>query len=145
MPLTTWHPGAVPLEINRSLVIPDAELDWKYTTSGGPGGQHANKSSTRVQLSWSIADSAVLTASMRERLQSKLGDVVRADVDDHRSQLRNRDVALERIGDKVREALRRERPRTKTRPTRASQRRRVEGKRRASLTKRLRQKPKSWD
>ncbi|MDB9846410.1 aminoacyl-tRNA hydrolase, partial [Acidimicrobiales bacterium] len=74
------------IEINQSLVIPDTELDWKYTTSGGPGGQHANKSSTRVHLSWNIAESEVLNEGLRARLQSKLGDVVRADVDDNRSQ-----------------------------------------------------------
>ncbi len=61
----------MPIEINQSLVIPDAELDWKFTTSGGPGGQHANRSSTRVQLSWNIVESAVLSDSVRNRLQTK--------------------------------------------------------------------------
>jgi ribosome-associated protein len=135
----------MPIEINQSLVIPDAELDWKFTTSGGPGGQHANRSSTRVQLSWSIVDSAVLSASLRNRLQSKLGDVVRADVDDHRSQLRNKDIAAERIADKVKAALVQQRKRRPTKPSKGSQRRRLEGKKRDSKTKKLRKKPTNWD
>ena len=133
------------IEINQSLVIPDAELDWKYTTSGGPGGQHANRSSTRVQLSWNIAESGAIGESMRDRLATKLGDVVRVDVDDHRSQTRNKDVAAERLAGKVRGALVRPRNRKATKPTRGSQRRRLEGKKRKSQTKKLRQKPKNWD
>lgn len=135
----------MPIEINPSLEIPDAELDWKFTTSGGPGGQHANKSSTRVQLSWNIADSAVLDDGLRATLTSKLGDVVRADVDDHRSQLRNRDLAEERLGDKVRGALVRKKKRKPTKPSRGAQRRRLEGKKRKSQTKKMRQKPTNWD
>lgn len=135
----------MPIEINDSLEIPDDELDWKYTTSRGPGGQHANKASTRVQLVWDIASSSTLTEGLRQRLTAKLGDTVRVDVDDHRSQGRNRDIAAERLGDKVRAALVRPRARRKTKPSRASQRRRVEGKRRKSETKKLRQKPAAWD
>ena len=133
------------IEVNQSLVIPDAELDWKYTTSGGPGGQHANRSSTRVQPSWNIAESTVLTEGVRARLQAKLGDVVRADVDDHRSQLRNKDVAVERLTDKIRAALVQQRKRKATKPSRGSQRRRLDGKKRDSQTKKLRQKPTRWD
>ena len=133
------------IEINQSLVIPDAELDWKFTTSGGPGGQHANRSSTRVQLSWNIAESAVLSDSVRNRLQTKLGDVVRADVDDHRSQLRNKDTALERLADKVKAALIQQRKRRPTKPSKGSQRRRLDGKKRDSQTKKLRKKPTNWD
>ncbi len=133
------------IEINQSLVIPDTELDWKYTTSGGPGGQHANKSSTRVQLSWNIAESEVLNEGVRARLQSKLGDVVRADVDDNRSQLRNKDLAAERLAAKVRAALVQQRKRKATKPSRGSQRRRLDGKKRDAKTKKLRQKPTRWD
>jgi len=135
----------MPIEVNSSLTIPDAELEYKFTTSRGPGGQHANRSSTRVQLSWSIAESQVLSASMRDRLRSKLGDVVRADVDDHRSQSRNREAAAERIADKIRSALVRQRSRRATKPTRGSQRRRVEAKKRRSQTKAMRRNPRSWD
>lgn len=135
----------MPIEINQSLVVPDAELDWKYTTSGGPGGQHANRSSTRVHLTWNIAESAVLTGETRSRLLSKLGAVVRVDVDDHRSQLRNRDVAAERLAEKVRAALVRPRKRKATKPSRGAKRRRLEGKKQRSNTKKLRQKPTRWD
>jgi len=135
----------MPIEINQSLVIPDAELDWKYTTSGGPGGQHANRSSTRVQLTWNIAESGVVNQSQRDRLISKLGDVVRTDVDDHRSQLRNKDTAADRLADKVRAALVQQRKRKKTKPSKGAQRRRLEGKKRKSQTKKLRQKPTRWD
>ena len=135
----------MPIEINPSLEIPDAELDWKYTTSGGPGGQHANKASTRVQLSWSVIDSAALTDKDRSRLLSKLGDVVRVDVDDHRSQLRTQDIATERLADKVKAALIRKRLRKPTKPSRGAQRRRLESKKRRGQKKELRKKPTRWD
>jgi len=135
----------VPVEINPSLEIPDAELDWKFTTSGGPGGQHANRSSTRVQLTWNIEESTVLDDGLRATLISKLGPVVRVDVDDHRSQMRNKTLAGERLAEKVRAALVRKPKRKKTKPSRGAQRRRLEGKRRKSETKRMRQKPTSWD
>ena len=135
----------MPIEINQTLVVPDAELEWKYTTSGGPGGQHANRSSTRVQLSWNITDSAVLTEGTRGQLTKKLGDIVRVDVDDHRSQLRNKDVAADRLAEKVRGALVRPRKRKATKPSKGAQRRRLEGKKRNAQTKKLRQKPTRWD
>ena len=135
----------MPLEINPSLVIPDAELDFKYTTSGGPGGQHANRSSTRVQLSWNIADSAAPNDTDRTRLLAKLGEVVRVDVDDHRSQLRNKDIAAERLAEKVREALVRKRKRKATKPSRGAKRRRLEKKKQRGQTKALRKKPSRWD
>lgn len=133
------------IEVNSSVVIPDAELNWRFTTSGGPGGQHANRSSTRVQLSWNIAESAVLNQSTRDRLLARLGDVVRVDVDAHRSQLRNKDVAAERLAEKVRDALVEQRKRKATKPSRGAQRRRLESKRRTSQTKKLRKKPTRWD
>lgn len=135
----------MPIHVNKSLTIPDAELNVTYTTSRGPGGQHANKASTRVQLSWNIAESQVIPEGVRARLVEKLGDVVRADVDDHRSQTRNREIATERIADKVRGALVQQRKRRATKPSRNSQRRRVEGKRRDAKTKALRKKPNRWD
>lgn len=135
----------MPIEINSGLVIPDAELDYKFTTSGGPGGQHANKASTRVQISWSVADSAVLTENDRAWLTDKLGATVRVDVDQARSQARNRDLAAERLAEKVRTALVRPRRRKATKPSRGAKARRLAGKRRTSETKRLRQRPSSWD
>lgn len=140
-----WHPGRVPIRVNDHLTIPDAELDWRFTTSRGPGGQHANRSSTRVQLAWDIAESGMLDDRTRERLVERLGPVVRADVDDHRSQTRNREAAAERLAEKVRRALVRQKKRRDTRPSRSSQRRRVDAKRRRSQTKAMRRKPSSWD
>ena len=135
----------MPIEVNGSLTIPDAELEWKFTTSRGPGGQHANKASTRVQLAWDISQSSAIGDGYRPRLMDKLGPVVRADVDDHRSQQRNREAAAERLGDKVRAALVRQAPRRATKPTKGSKRRRVEAKRRKSQTKAMRKKPNRWD
>lgn len=131
----------MPIHVNSSLVIPDAELDWKFSASGGPGGQHANRSNTRAELTWDVAGSAVLTGTKRELLTSKLGSSVRIVSDEHRSQTRNREAAEERLGERVREALKQDRPRRATKPTKGSKRRRVEGKRRTSQTKKLRGKP----
>lgn len=133
------------IAVNSRLTIPDAELDWRFTTSGGPGGQHANRASTRVQLAWDISESGILDDKTRRRLVDALGPTVRVDVDDHRSQQRNRELAAERLGDKVRAALAPRRKRRPTRPTAGSRRRRLESKRRRSETKRLRRKPKRWD
>jgi len=135
----------VPIEINSGLIIPDAELDWKFTTSGGPGGQHANKASTRVQVSWNITDSAVLRSADRALLIEKLGDTVRVDVDEARSQARNREIAAKRLAEKVQGGLVRPRRRKATRPSRASKARRIEGKRRTAEKKRLRKRPTGWE
>lgn len=135
----------MPIAVNSRLTIPDVELDWRFTTSGGPGGQHANRASTRVQLAWDIAASEVLDDGTRRRLVDALGPAVRVDVDQHRSQQRNRDLAAERLATKVREALAPRRKRRPTRPTAGSRRRRLEGKRRRSETKKLRRKPNRWD
>ncbi len=127
------------------FVIPDHELDLKYTTSGGPGGQHANKTSSRVQLRWSIVDSVVLTDHLRTRLTAAFGDVVRVEVDEARSQLRNREEAEKRLAERLSDALVTKRKRRPTRPSRSSQRRRVESKRRDARTKAMRRKPTAWD
>lgn len=133
------------IEVTPSLHVPDSELEWRYTTSGGPGGQHANRSSTRVQLSWNIAESGVIGDAMRVRLVNKLGDVIRVDVDDHRSQLRNRDIAAERLAEKVRAALQQQKKRKKTKPSRRAKQRRLDAKRKNSDRKKARRKPTNWD
>lgn len=127
--------------VNDRVTIPDAELELRFTPSGGPGGQHANKSNTRVELSWDIEASGVLGAGDRARLIEKLGPSVRVVVDDERSQHRNRDLAHERLRVRVASALIRPKPRRRTKPTRGSQRRRVEGKRQRSEIKRNRRRP----
>lgn len=131
--------------VNRSLIIPDAELEWRFTPSGGPGGQHANRSNTRVELSWSVVDSAVLTPNQRRRLQRRLGDVVRITADEHRSQARNRDEAAQRLAERCRRALEPTKRRRATAPTAGSKRRRLKAKRQRSETKKLRRRPGPGD
>ena len=133
------------LTVNSRIVIPDAELVERFSASGGPGGQHANKASTRVELTWEIESSVVLTDADRRLLMRSLGPTVRIVADDKRSQARNREIAQQRLAQKIREALVVAKPRRATRPSRSSQRRRVEGKRRDSQTKRLRQRPRHDD
>jgi len=135
----------VAITISSSLVVPDAELTEKFSASGGPGGQHANKAATRVELTWDLGESTVLTDHQRQVLTAQFGPVIRIVVDDERSQLRNRDIAEERLAGRVRTALIPDKPRRATRPSRNSQRRRVEKKRQKSRTKQLRQRPRSDD
>lgn len=131
----------------EGLTIPAAELDWRFSRSSGPGGQHVNTSDSRVQLSWNIADSAVLSDSQRAQLLSRLGRRLTAGrvtvtVSAQRSQLRNRETALENLGELVRDALAPPAPlRRATRPTKGSARRHLAGKKRRSETKQQRQRP----
>lgn len=133
------------IAVKPSLVIPDAELTERFTASGGPGGQHANKAATRVELSWDIESSAVITERQRSTLTEHFGPVLRVVVDDERSQLRNRDIAEARLAGRVRTALTPVKSRRATKPSRGSQRRRVEKKRQNSQTKKLRQRPRMDD
>lgn len=127
--------------MTRSCVIPLSELEWRFTASGGPGGQHANRSNTKAEVRFDVVASPSLLDVHRERLLERLGPVVRVVADDERSQLRNRDLALERLRGRLAEALRVERTRRPTAPTRASQQRRLEAKKRRSDTKRARRPP----
>jgi ribosome-associated protein len=129
------------LEVRRGLVIPEAELQERFTPSGGPGGQHANRSNTRVELRFHIASSAVLDEAGRSRLVGRFGPEVRVVVDDERSQLRNREIARRRLAALLRGALQRPTPRRPTRPSRSSTARRVDQKKRRGETKRLRRRP----
>ena len=115
-----------------------SEIAFRYSRSSGPGGQHANKSSTRAEAIFDVEESAGLTAAERKKVLAKLGPVVRAVAQDERSQLRNRELATERIVDQLREATKVQRRRKRTAPTRASVERRLDEKRRRSQTKRLR-------
>ena len=133
----------MPAYVTKSLVIPDGELEWKFTPSGGPGGQHANRSNTRVELTWELARSQSLTDGQRTRLRSRFGDTVRIVVDDHRSQHRNRDIAVERLAEMCRQALTaRRKARKPTKPSRRAKQRRMDSKTRLSDKKKLRRKPK---
>ena len=122
-------------------MLPLAELSWRFSRSGGPGGQHANTSDTRAEVRFDIAGSASLGPRQRARLQERFGDEVRVVASDERSQARNRDLALERLADRLADALRVTTPRRATKPSRASDRRRLEAKRRQSNRKADRRRP----
>lgn len=127
--------------MSSTLVLPLAELSWRFSRSGGPGGQHANTSDTRAEVRFDIAGSPSLGPRQRARLQERFGAEVRVVASDERSQARNRDLALERLADRLAEALRVTTPRRPTKPTRASDRRRLEAKRRQSSRKADRRRP----
>jgi ribosome-associated protein len=127
------------LRVTPSLAIPLDELEWRFSGSGGPGGQHANTSNTRVEVRFDVESSPSLRPDQRERLLQRLGPTVRVVASDERSQARNRDLAMGRLADRMAAALRVETPRRPTRPTKASKQRRLDSKRRHAQRKRDRQ------
>ena len=129
------------LRVSRTCAIPLSEIRWRFSTSGGPGGQHANTSSTRVELRFDVAGSPSLGPRQRARLLERVGPEVRVVASDERSQARNRALALDRLRERIAAALKVDAPRRPTAPTGASRRRRVESKRKRSDTKRLRRPP----
>jgi len=129
------------LVVSRSCRIPLEELEWRFSASGGPGGQHANTSNTRAEVVFDVANSPSLGPRQRARLLERLGPVVRVAADDERSQLRNRQLALDRLAARLRDALKVERPRVATRPSLGAKKRRLESKRRTGERKRLRGRP----
>ena len=135
-------PGDLP--VRGSLVIPAAELSWRFSRSGGPGGQSVNTTDSRVELSWDLAASSVLSPVQRQRaltrLAGRLNDgVVSVDASEHRSQLRNRVAAETRLAALVADAIGPPpRPRRPTRPSRAAKERRIIEKKRRGEIKRLR-------
>jgi ribosome-associated protein len=131
------------LRVSSSCRIPLEELDWRFSASGGPGGQHANTANTRVEVRFDVAGSPSLGPRQRERLLGRLGPVVRVVASDERSQARNRQLALERLAARLAEALRVERPRHPTRPSRSARERRLGAKRRRAETKRSRGRPQA--
>jgi ribosome-associated protein len=129
------------ISVTRSVAIPLDEIDFRVSRSSGPGGQHAQKSETRVEAVFDVEASAALSPVQKRRVLSRLGPVVRAVAQDERSQLRNRELALERLAERLREGLRVQRRRVPTKPTAAARERRLEEKRRRGETKRLRRPP----
>lgn len=127
--------------MTRSVVLPLAEVTFRFSRSSGPGGQHAQKSETRVEAVFEVEASNALTDAQKRRVVSRAGPVLRAIAQDERSQVRNRELALERLVEHLRSALRVERRRVPTKPSAAARERRLEGKRRRSDTKRLRRPP----
>ena len=127
--------------MSRSCRIPLDELEWRFSASGGPGGQHANTSNTRAEVRFDVAASPSLGPRQRARLLERLGPQVRVVASDERSQARNRDLALARLADRLAEGLRVDPVRHPTRPRRSAALDRLAGKRRRAETKRLRARP----
>ena len=130
--------GPEVVRVTSSLRIPVSELQFKFSASGGPGGQNANKVATRVELRFDVAGSPSLGPYQRSRLLDRLGPEVRVVADDERSQLRNRQLATERLRDRLAAALRVEKTRRPTRPSKGAKERRLAEKRRLSERKRSR-------
>jgi ribosome-associated protein len=137
------------LEIDGELFLPRAELDFRASRSGGPGGQHVNTSSTRVELVWNVAASPSLTEAQRARIQEKLGNRINAAGElllaesGSRSQHQNREAVVGRLVELLTEALHVPKPRKRTKPTRSPRARRLESKKKRSEVKRLRGPVKS--
>lgn len=124
--------------MSRSCSIPLGELRWRFSRSGGPGGQHANTADTRAEVIFDVAASPSLGPRQRQRLLAELGPQVRVVASDERSQVRNRELAMRRLADRIADALRVETPRRPTRPSKSAVERRLAEKKRRSARKRER-------
>jgi ribosome-associated protein len=133
--------AAESIRVTRSVVLPLAEVELQVSRSSGPGGQHAQKSETRVVAVFDVETSSALTDAQKRRVISRAGPVLRTVAQDERSQTRNRELAIERLVAALRQALRVERKRRPTKPTAASRERRLEQKRRRGNVKKLRRPP----
>jgi ribosome-associated protein len=133
------------LRIDARLSIPLAEIELRASRSSGPGGQHANVTASRVEASFDVGASAALDESQRARLFERVGPTVTAVAQDARGQARNRELALQRLAEKIAAGLAVRRRRRPTRPTRAARERRLEGKRRTGERKRTRRPPNAED
>ena len=129
------------IRVTRSVVLPRSEIELRTSRSSGPGGQHAQKSETRVEAVFDVEASSALSDAQKRRVVAKAGPVLRAIAQDERSQLRNKDLAIERLVESLREALRVPRRRVPTKPSAASRERRLEQKKRRGNVKRLRRQP----
>jgi ribosome-associated protein len=135
------HMDGESIRVTRSVVLPLSEIRLRTSRSSGPGGQHAQRNETRVEATFDVEASEALTDAQKRRVVAKAGPVLRAVAQDERSQLRNRELAVERLVERLREALRVERKRVPTKPSAAARERRLEDKRRRGKTKRLRRAP----
>ena len=127
--------------MTKTVAIPLSEVELRFSRSSGPGGQHAQKSETRVEAVFDVEASNTLSEAQKARVVRKAGAVLRAVAQDERSQLRNRELAVGRLAQALRDALRVERPRRPTRPSAAARERRLEEKRRRGAKKQLRRPP----
>jgi ribosome-associated protein len=126
------------IRVTRTVAVPLSEIELRFSRPSGPGGQHAQKTETRVEAVFDVQASTALTEAQKRRIAARIGPVVRAVAQDERSRSRNRELALERLAERLREGLRVPRRRVPTAPTEASKERRLEDKRRRSKAKRLR-------
>ena len=133
------------LRINRNCMILLDELEWRFSASGGAGGQHVNTTNSKAEVRFDIAGSASLGPRQRELLLETLGESVRVVASDRRSQLQNRELALERLREKLAGALIVPKHRVATKPSKGAKKRRVETKRKRSDVKRTRQRPSGED
>jgi ribosome-associated protein len=129
------------IRVTRSVLLPLSEITLRVSRSSGPGGQHAQKSSTRVEALLDVEASSALTEAQKRRVVARAGPLLRAVAQDERSQARNRELAVERLVEKLQAALAVPRRRKPTKPTKSARERRLEGKRRRSRTKALRKPP----
>jgi ribosome-associated protein len=129
------------IQVTETVAIPVSEIELRFSRSSGPGGQHAQKTETRVEATFDVEGSEALTPAQKARVVRRAGAVLRAVAQDERSQARNRELAVERLVASLRDALRVERRRRSTTPTPASRERRLEQKRRRGETKELRRPP----
>ena len=133
--------AAESIRVTRSVVLPVAEVEFQVSRSSGPGGQHAQKSETRVVAVFDVEASTALTPAQKRRVIARAGPVLRAVAQDERSRTRNRELALERLVAALREALRVERKRVPTKPSAAARQRRIDRKKRRGNVKRSRRPP----
>jgi ribosome-associated protein len=129
------------IRVSRTVTVPLAEIELRTSRSSGPGGQHAQKSETRVEAVFDVEASPSLTPAQKRRVVAKAGPVLRAIAQDERSQLRNKELAVERLTAVLAEALRVPRRRVPTKPSKAAKQRRVDDKKRRGETKKLRRPP----
>jgi ribosome-associated protein len=130
--------GRTHRRVTRSVVLPLSEIELRASRSSGPGGQHANTAETRVEAVLDVEASTALTESQKRRVVARAGPVLRAIAQDERSQLRNREIAIDRLVARLADALKVERQRVPTKPTRAAREQRLDAKKRRGRTKRLR-------
>jgi ribosome-associated protein len=129
------------IQVTRTVAIPVSEIELRFSRSSGPGGQHAQKTETRVEATFDVEASSGLSEAQKARVLRRAGPVIRVVAQDERSQARNRELALERLAASLREALKVERRRRPTNPTAASRERRLDDKRRRGQVKQLRRPP----
>jgi ribosome-associated protein len=129
------------IRVTRSVSLPRSEIELRFSRSSGPGGQHAQRTESRVEAVFDVEASSALTERQKKRVVAKAGPVLRAVAQDERSQWRNRELATERLVEQLRKALRVKRRRVPTRPTAAAKEKRLQEKRRRSELKRLRRPP----